>query len=144
MTLEVRTTAAAGSDDLADTVDYGQVADAVHALIVGEPVDLIETLAERIAAACLAFPGVERVKVTVHKPHAPIEVPFDDVQLRIVAGAAAAMADVALALGSNMGDSAAILQGAVDDLASVDGISVMPSRRRTRPIRWAGPSRTPT
>jgi 7,8-dihydroneopterin aldolase/epimerase/oxygenase len=82
--LDVRTATAAGSDDLADTVDYGQVANAVHALVVGEPVDLIETLAERVAAACLAFPGVERVKVTVHKPHAPIEVPFDDVQLRIV------------------------------------------------------------
>ena len=84
VTLDVRTSAAADSDDLADTVDYGLVANAVHAVIVGEPVDLIETLAERIAAACLGFPGVERVKVTVHKPHAPIEVPFDDVQLRIV------------------------------------------------------------
>lgn len=84
VTLEVRTAAAAGSDDLADTVDYGQVANEVHALIVGEPVDLIETLAERVAAACLGFRGVEQVTVTVHKPHAPIEVPFDDVELRIV------------------------------------------------------------
>ena len=82
--LDVSTAAAAGSDDLADTVDYGQVAVAVHALVVGEPVDLVETLAERIAAACLAFDGVDRVEVTVHKPHAPIPVPFDDVQLRIV------------------------------------------------------------
>lgn len=82
--LDVSTSTAAGSDDLADTVDYGQVAMAVHALIVGEPVDLVETLAERIAGACLAFAGVQRVEVTVHKPHAPIPVPFDDVQLRIV------------------------------------------------------------
>ena len=82
--LDVSTSAAAGSDDLGDTVDYGQVAVAVHALIVGEPVDLIETLAERIAAACLAFGGVQQVAVTVHTPHAPIPVPFDDVQLRIV------------------------------------------------------------
>jgi 7,8-dihydroneopterin aldolase/epimerase/oxygenase len=82
--LDVRTAAAAGSDDLADTVDYGQVANAVHALVVGEPVDLIETLAERIADACLDFTGVERVAVTVHKPHAPIEVSFDDVELHIV------------------------------------------------------------
>ena len=84
--LEVRTSAAAGSDDLADTVDYGHVANAVHALIVGEPVDLIETLAERIADACLGFTGVEQVTVTVHKPNAPIEVPFDDVELTIVRG----------------------------------------------------------
>ena len=82
--LDVDTAAAAGSDDLGDTVHYGDVAVAVHALIVGEPVDLVETLAERIAAACLAFDGVDRVAVTVHKPHAPIPVPFDDVQLRIV------------------------------------------------------------
>lgn len=84
VTLDVSTARAAGSDDLADTVHYGEVAVAVHALITGEPVDLIEALAERIAAACLAFTGVERVAVTVHKPQAPIPVPFDDVELRIV------------------------------------------------------------
>lgn len=84
VTLDVATSGAASSDDLADTVDYGLVANAVHALIVGEPVDLIETLAERIASACLAFAGVQQVAVVVHKPHAPIEVPFDDVELRIV------------------------------------------------------------
>lgn len=83
VTLDVQTAAAAGSDDLGDTVDYGLVANAVHAIVVGEPVDLIETLAERIANACLTFRGVQRVVVTVHKPHAPIEVPFDDVELRI-------------------------------------------------------------
>jgi dihydroneopterin aldolase len=82
--LDVDTRPAAGSDELADTVDYGQVALAVHALIVGDPVDLVETLAERIASACLAFRGVSRVEVTVHKPHAPIDVPFDDVELFIV------------------------------------------------------------
>ncbi len=82
--LDVITSTAAGTDDLADTVHYGEVALAVHALIVGEPVDLIETLAERVAEACLAFRGVEAVAVTVHKPNAPIEVPFDDVEVRIV------------------------------------------------------------
>ena len=82
--LDVSTSTAAGTDDLADTVDYGQVAIAVHPLIVGEPVDLVETLAERVADACLAFSGVEQVEVVVHKPSAPIPVPFDDVQLRIV------------------------------------------------------------
>lgn len=81
--LDLDTSAAAGSDSLSDTVDYGAVANAVHALIVGEPVDLIETLAERIAEACLAWPAVSRVRVVVHKPQAPIEVPFDDVEVRI-------------------------------------------------------------
>lgn len=84
VTLDVDTAPAASTDDLADTVDYAEVAEAVHALIVGEPVDLIETLAERIAAACLSRRGVRVVAVTVHKPDAPIAVPFDDVQVRIV------------------------------------------------------------
>ncbi len=91
--LDVSTAPAADSDDLADTVDYGAVAVAVHAVIVGEPVDLVETLAERIADACLAFTGVARVAVTVHKPHAPIPVPFTDVELRIVRGRDSGRAD---------------------------------------------------
>ncbi|MDP1878177.1 MAG: dihydroneopterin aldolase [Actinomycetota bacterium] len=82
--LDVSTVAAGASDALVDTVDYGDVAMAVHALIVGEPVDLIEALAERVAGACLGFPGVLRAEVTVHKPHAPVPVPFDDVTVRIV------------------------------------------------------------
>ena len=82
--LDVSTAPAGASDSLADTVDYGQVAFAVHALVVGDPVDLIETLAERVAGACLAFSGVARVEVTVHKPQAPVPVPFDDVTVRIV------------------------------------------------------------
>jgi 7,8-dihydroneopterin aldolase/epimerase/oxygenase len=82
--LTVSTGPAADSDALADTVDYGAVAHAVHELIVGWQVDLIETLAEQIAQACLLFYGVEAVAVTVHKPHAPIDVPFDDVTVRIV------------------------------------------------------------
>ena len=73
---------AATSDLLADTVDYGVISQRVHELITGEPVDLIETLAERIASAVLAL-GVASVEVTVHKPHAPIPVPFTDAAIRI-------------------------------------------------------------
>ena len=133
--LEVGTTAAARSDDLADTVDYGQVAIAVHALIVGEPVDLVETLAERIADACLAFGGVHAVSVTVHKPSAPIPVPFDDVQLRI-RRTAPVRRPVALALGSNLGDSATVLQAAVDDLAALPGLRLgaVSAVYRTAPV----------
>ena len=83
VTLDLSTRAAADSDALADTVDYGVVADDVHALITGEPVDLIETLAERIAQSCLSHAAVESVEVRVHKPQAPITVPFDDVEVRI-------------------------------------------------------------
>jgi dihydroneopterin aldolase len=81
--LFVDTRPAAASDDLADTVDYGSVSTDVHAIITGDPVDLIETLATRISDACLAHDGVRSVEVAVHKPNAPITVPFDDVIVRI-------------------------------------------------------------
>ncbi|MFN8125245.1 MAG: dihydroneopterin aldolase [Candidatus Nanopelagicales bacterium] len=77
------TRAAAASDDLADTVDYAAVAAAVLEVVTGDPVDLIETLAQRIADTCLTFVGVDAVEVTVHKPEAPVGVPFTDVELRI-------------------------------------------------------------
>jgi len=74
---------AAKSDDLRHTVDYGAVAQAVVEVIEGPPVNLIETLAVTIAERCLDFDYVRAVTVTVHKPQAPIPVPFDDVAVRI-------------------------------------------------------------
>jgi dihydroneopterin aldolase len=74
---------AAESDRLTDTIDYGVVASTVVGIVEGEAVDLIETLAQRIADACLADPRVDKVQVTVHKPDAPITVPFDDVAVTI-------------------------------------------------------------
>ena len=81
--LGVDTRAAAVSDDLADTVDYGNLAQRVVGVIAGEPVKLVETLAQRIADVCLAFAHVQDVEVTVHKPKAPILVPFGDVTVTI-------------------------------------------------------------
>ena len=75
--------AAAASDDLKDTVDYGTLVSAVTAVVAGEPVNLIETLAQRIADVCLGYLQVEWVEVTVHKPNAPIEATFNDVALTI-------------------------------------------------------------
>lgn len=74
---------AAGTDDLSDTVHYGHLAERLHDAITSEPVDLIETLAQRLADVCLGEPPVDWVEVTVHKPHAPIQVAFDDVSLTI-------------------------------------------------------------
>ena len=81
--LELSVVDAAQSDDLAMTVDYGVVAQQVHECITGPSVDLIETLAENIASACLTHKRVSAVDVAVHKPSAPIPVPFTDVVLRI-------------------------------------------------------------
>lgn len=66
-------------DDLATTVDYGGLASALVADVERDPVDLIETLAGRLADTCLVLPLVERATITVHKPNAPIAVPFADV-----------------------------------------------------------------
>lgn len=81
--LEIDTRPAATSDDLSDTLDYGRLVAGVEAAVQQDPVDLIETLAQRIADVCLAHAMVERVEVTVHKPHAPIDATFADVALRI-------------------------------------------------------------
>jgi dihydroneopterin aldolase len=70
--LEVDTSAAAASDDVGLTVDYGVVAFDIVSVVAGPPVNLIETLAALVAAKCLRHRGVAAVEVTVHKPHAPI------------------------------------------------------------------------
>ncbi|MDA4895647.1 dihydroneopterin aldolase [Microbacterium resistens] len=77
---------AAASDDVADTVHYGELAERVAAVVAGEPVDLIETLAARIADVALADPRVRSAQVTVHKPHAPIPLSFQDVAVTITRG----------------------------------------------------------
>ena len=74
---------AAARDDLAHTLHYGELAEQVAAVLSGEPVDLIETVAERIAATVLASGIVQAVDVAVHKPNAPITVPFGDVVVAI-------------------------------------------------------------
>ena len=95
VTMHVDTRAAAQQDDLRLTVDYAAVARDVVDIIEGDPVDLVETLAQRIADAVLARPAVERVEVTVHKPEAPVGVPFSDVQVSIRRDRAGAAAPVA-------------------------------------------------
>ena len=76
---------AGSSDELSRTVHYGEVAEAVHQEIVGRPVDLIEALAERIAARLLGEQALlEAVEVTVHKPQAPIAVDFRDVAVTVL------------------------------------------------------------
>lgn len=76
--------AAAMTDDLTQTLDYGNLAAAIVADIEGEPVNLIETLAERVARTCLQTPAVRDVEVTVHKPEAPMPVRVADVAVTLV------------------------------------------------------------
>ena len=83
LVLGMDTRAAARSDDLQETVDYGTLVEEVRTAVANDPVDLIETLAQRIADVCLLHAQVEDVEVTVHKPHAPIQATFEDVALTI-------------------------------------------------------------
>ena len=83
LTLGLDTTPAAASDDLRDTVDYGSLVSAVKHAVEADPVDLVETLAQRLADVCLRDRRVEWARITVHKPGAPVEAIFGDVTLTI-------------------------------------------------------------
>ena len=84
-TLELDLGPAAATDDVADTVHYGELAERLVAVITGEPVNLIETLADRLLDVCLADPRVAAAEVTVHKPQAPIPHDFADVAVVLTA-----------------------------------------------------------
>jgi dihydroneopterin aldolase len=75
---------AAASDDVTATVHYGELAEQVVAAIESDPVDLIEALAQRVADIALSYPVVDEVEVTVHKPEAPVGVPFSDIAVTLV------------------------------------------------------------
>ncbi len=81
--LDVDTRAAAAADDLTRTVNYAELSQQLYAVLTGEPVDLLETLAQRLADVCLANPLVEAVEITVHKPQAHLGVLAGDVTVTI-------------------------------------------------------------
>ncbi len=93
--VRIDTRPAAASDDVEDTVHYGELAERVAAIVEGEPVDLIETLAARIADALLGPDAVQSAEVTVHKPDAPIPLTFADVAVTIRRAKGAASASSA-------------------------------------------------
>jgi len=119
--LEVDLRRAGVSDLLAHTVSYAEVAADVVDLIAGPSLDLIESLAEQIAATALRRPQVQSVEVTVHKPQAPVGVPFGDVRVTIER---CRDERVVIALGANLGDVQATLDSAVRALADVDGLRI--------------------
>lgn len=114
--------AAGHSDALADTVNYGEVAADIVARIEGEPFDLIERLAAVIADDALRRPLVDEVEVTVHKPQAPVGVPFGDVTVTVHRRRPV---PVVVALGANLGDPVATLSAAVGRLRETPGLAVV-------------------
>ena len=83
VTVWVDFAAAASVDDLESTIDYGVLSEEIVGAVERDPVDLIETVAERVAAIVLTHLAATAVRVTIHKPSAPISVPFADVAVTI-------------------------------------------------------------
>lgn len=81
--LQADLSAAAGSDSLEQTIDYGSLGRRIHDRVASERWDLIERVAGRVADLVLEDPRVSAVQVTVHKPDAPIPVEFGDVAVTI-------------------------------------------------------------
>jgi 7,8-dihydroneopterin aldolase/epimerase/oxygenase len=81
--LELDTSAAAAGDDLHRTVNYADLARELYRVLAGDPVNLLEALAQRLADVCLAHEIVDAVEITVHKPQAELGVPFSDVEVTI-------------------------------------------------------------
>ncbi|NMM95574.1 2-amino-4-hydroxy-6- hydroxymethyldihydropteridin e pyrophosphokinase [Bifidobacterium sp. DSM 109960] len=159
-TLYLDLEAAGASDDLNDTVDYGRAAKEIVAVIEGEHADLIEHLAQRIADRLLGIPPIRQVDVTVHKPHAPITVPFDDVAVSISRSCKAqheaddasnAEGDVrrggthhaVIALGGNQGDVAGTLRDAVRRIDALSGTQVTGVSPLYRTAAWGMADGTP-
>ena len=135
--LHLDTRPAAAGDDLTRTVHYGELAQALADVVRGEPVDLIETLAARLAAVCLEDDRVVAVDVAVHKPQAPVTEEFGDVVVAVRRFRDDHLLDrlpeqpvrAVVALGSNLpssaGDSADTLRSAAAALAAEPGLRVM-------------------
>lgn len=138
VTMHLDLSAAARTDDLAATVSYAEVAADVVALVSGPSLDLIETLAARIAEEVLRRDLVDRVEVTVHKPQAPVGVPFGDVAVHVVRERAT---PVVIALGANLGDAEATLLRAVDLLAGEVTPTALAPLVRSEPV--GGPDQPP-
>lgn len=113
---------AAHSDDLSATVNYAEVCQAVTDFCVQNTFDLIETLAYKTAfMLAKKFCAVSAVEVTVHKPQAPVGLPFED----IAVFARVERNRVVLSLGSNLGDGSQTLDGAIERIGGLDGVTVL-------------------
>lgn len=169
-TLHLNLTRAGQSDDLNDTIDYGRVAKDIVAVIEGAHVGLIERLAQLIADRILAdAPAVMQIDVTVHKPHAPIVVAFDDVSVSItrvrdgacgdaeqalseqlhepassvVSPVIPSMHSAVVALGGNVSEVESTLRAAVREIDALPGTQVTGISPLYRTAAWGMADGTP-
>lgn len=124
---------AAASDNVADTVHYGEVSELVVEQIQAGPWDLIEKLGSEIAEAILAaYPTVLQVDVVVHKPQAPIPVPFNDVTISL--SRRQKQHTAIIALGANLRDPQATLAAAVKELGQHTELLRVSPLASTKPV----------
>ena len=129
---------AGATDDIAATVSYADIADEAMAVLTGTAVDLIETLAETIAARVMSHEGVVGTEVTVHKPDAPIDHPFADVSVTVRAGQTDAM-PLSLSLkGIYEAEDGSVLTGEIEAYGRAQAPSpAQQKRREPLPLRRA-------
>lgn len=131
--LHVDISRAALSDNVENTVDYGAVSQLVVAQIQAGPWDLIEKLGHEIAEAILrSYRTVATVEVVVHKPQAPIPVPFSDVTIGLTRHQPVHTAIIAL--GSNLGDSRETLRAAIAELSAQTQVLAISPVAITKPV----------
>ena len=133
--MDVCVDAALQSDSINDTISYAEVADLVVEIVQGDHVDLIESLADRIANE-VAKLGARAVTVTVHKPSAPIPHTFADVSVtaeRVGALFKPERRRVVLGIGSNLDVPEAHVVEAVSELAEMMEIEAVSELYRTAP-----------
>lgn len=133
------------TDDIADTISYADIADAVVKRITGEHVDLIEVLADRIAHDVLLF-GAREVDVTVHKPNAPIEQTFADVCVQAHRKSpilTPARRKYVIALGANLDNPRQHVSEAIEQLAEVFSVVTTSDLYTTAPVLHPGQAAQP-
>ncbi|MBE5959153.1 MAG: 2-amino-4-hydroxy-6-hydroxymethyldihydropteridine diphosphokinase [Lachnospiraceae bacterium] len=110
------------SDELDDTVNYAGVCELIDSFLKKNRFDLIEAAARQTAIAVLkSMPKIREISLTIHKPSAPIGLPFDDVTVTVNEKWNKAY----LSIGSNMGDTQAYLNQAVDSIYDDDNCRVL-------------------
>ena len=113
------------NDDLTESVSYAELFETCREIVEGEPCKLIETVAEKIAAACLQrFPKIETVTVTVIKPDPPINGHFHSMAVEITRSREIMKHRAYLSLGSNLGDRYENLARAIGLLDEYDEIEL--------------------
>ncbi len=136
--MEVDTAPAAHSDDVSQTVNYAEVAADIVAIIEGEPRNLIETVVAQVVDTVLAnYELVQSATVTLHKPQAPVGVPFGDVSIRT---RGKRDVPVVIAVGANMHEAEQTVGEAIGDLSDIPGVWGVNTSPVYRTVPVGGPN----